>query len=603
MWSSYLGIHGYFNDFEYGVCIDDDGNKYITILGYNGSNTNVVIPEYIKINGKDIVVKAIADNTFYDNDKIASVTIPDSVTTIGDTAFYNCSKLTAVTIGEESQLTTIGDATFSHCSSLISINIPNSVTTIGDTAFYNCSKLTAVTIGEESQLTTIGDSAFSGCSSLTSIYIPNSVITIGFQAFYNCSKLIAVTIGEESQLATIGRKAFSGCSSLTSIYIPNSVTTIGSHAFENCSNLTICCEVPSRPSGWDSSWNYDKRPIVWNCIDYGITAEGIHYGVLIDEDGNKYITITGYSGSYTNVVVSEYINVNGENIIVKTIADNAFYNNDTITSVTIPNSVTTIGYYAFSSCSSLASIYIPSSVTTIGSYAFDGCTNLTIYCQACSKPSGWADYWWNSSNRPVVWSSYLGVHGYFNDFEYGVCIDEDGNKYITITGYNASDTDVVIPESINVNGENIIVKTIADNAFYNNDAITSVTISDSVTSIGDYAFYDCSSLTSIYIPDSVTTIGSYAFRYCSNLTIVTCGENSQLTTIGEHAFSGCSSLTSIYIPNSVTTIGSYAFYDCSSLTIYCEASSQPSGWNSNWNPSNRPVVWETTYEEYLAEIA
>ena len=648
LWSSYNGIYGNFSGFEYGVCIDEDGNKYITILGYNGSNTNVVIPEYIKVNGKDIIVKTIADNAFYNNFAITSVTISDSVTSIGDYAFYHCSSLTSINIpnsvttigssafdecsnlttvrfGENSQLTTIGNSAFSHCSSLISINIPNSVTkigdyafshcsslisiyvpdnvtTIGDSAFYNCSKLTAVTIGEESQLTTIGVSAFSHCSSLISINIPNSVTKIGHYAFYNCSSLTSIYI--PNSVTTIGSYAFSHCSSLTSIYIPDSVTTIGYYAFENCSNLTICCEVPFSPSGWDNYWNSSKRPIVWNCIDYGITAEGIHYGVLIDEDGNKYITITGYSGSYTNVVVSEYINVNGENIIVKTIADNAFYNNDTITSVTIPNSVTTIGSLAFYNCYSLTSIYISSSVTTIGSSAFDGCTNLTIYCQACSKPSGWADYWWNSSDRPVVWSSYLGIYGYFNDFEYGVCIDEDGNKYITITGYNASNTDVVIPESINVNGEDVIVKAIADNAFYNNDTITSVTISDCVTFIGDSAFYSCSSLISINIPNSVTKIGDYAFYNCSKLTSVTIGEESQLTTIGYAAFSDCSSLTSIYIPSSVTIIGSYAFDGCSNLTIYCQASSEPSGWSGlSWNYSNRPVVWETTYEEYLAEIA
>ena len=91
----------------------------------------------------------------------------------------------------------------------------------------------------------------------------------------------------------------------------------------------------------------------------------------------------------------------------------------------------------------MTSVYIPDSVTTIGESAFYGCSNLTIYCEASSKPSGW-DYWWNSSDRPVVWSSN-GQYGEYNGFIYGVCIDSEGHPYITIAGYTGSSTNVVIP--------------------------------------------------------------------------------------------------------------------------------------------------------------
>ena len=719
VWSSYNEIHGNLNDFEYGVCINEDGNIYITIVGYNGSNTNVVIPEYIKANEKDIIVKTIADNAFYDNDTITSVTIPNSVTTIGSGAFYSCSNIERVTFGDNSQLTSIGDSAFSHCSSLTSTYIPNNVTTIGNQAFSNCSSLTSiyipssvitigddtfsgcsnlitVTFGGNSQLTSIEDNTFRNCSSLTSIYIPNSVTTIGSNAFSGCSNLTIVTIGENSQLATIGKEVFSYCSSLTSIYIPSSVTKVGNDAFSNCSNLIIYCEVDTKLEGWSNYWNNSNCLVIWNSYKgiYG-NLNGLEYATCYDEYGNLYIVITGYNGSNTNVVIPEYINIDGKDIIVKEVSNTAFRDNINITSINIPSSVTVIGERVFYNCSSLTLIYIPSSVTSIGNDAFSNCSNLTIYCEATSQPSGWSSTW-NSSNRTVVWSSYKAIHDNFNGLEYIAYHDIEGNPYIVIIGYNGSNTNVVIPKSINVNGEDIIVKEISNTAFRDNTNITSINIPGSVTTIGNDAFSNCSNLTiyceassrpsgwdlywnityrpvvwncidygitaegihygvlidedgnkyitiagysgsntnvvipeyinvngneiivktitkdafygndiitSVIIPNSVTTIGYSTFAHCSNLTTVTIGENSQLATIGKEVFSYCSSLTSIYIPSSVTSIGNYAFSNCSNLTIYCEAPSQPSGWSSYWNNSDRPVVWNITYEEYLVAIA
>ena len=228
---------------------------------------------------------------------------------------------------------------------------------ISQTAFKDNQKVESVTVSNK--VTTIDEYAFAGCTSLESIYI--------------------VTINEGSQLTTIGEYAFSYCSSLTSIYIPDSVTTIGERAFSGCYKLTIYCEASYKPSGWSSFWNSSNRPVVWGCEDYGITVDGIHYVVSIDEENVKYITIIGYTGSSTNVVIPSSINVDGEDIPVKVIAGSAFKNNDTITSITIPDSVTTIGSSAFRNCSNLttATVSENSQLTTIGDSAFRDCPSLT----------------------------------------------------------------------------------------------------------------------------------------------------------------------------------------------------------------------------------
>ena len=128
---------------------------------------------------------------------------------------------------------------------MTSVTIPNSVTSIGGVAFYGCSGLTSVTI--PNSVTSIGNSAFSGCSSLTSITIPNSVTSIGRYAFSDCSGLTSITI--PNSVTFIGIATFAGCSSLTSIIIPNSVTSIGNYAFASCSKLeNFYCYAENVPS-------------------------------------------------------------------------------------------------------------------------------------------------------------------------------------------------------------------------------------------------------------------------------------------------------------------------------------------------------------------
>jgi hypothetical protein len=167
---------------------------------------------------------------------ITSVTIPNSITTIGYSAFENCTGLTSITI--PSSVTSIGSSAFSGCKNITSVTISSGVTTIGSSTFEGCTGLTSVTI--PNSVTSIGYGAFNGCTSLTSITIPSSVTTINSMVFWGCSSLTSVTI--PSSVTSIGMGAFYNCTGLTSVTIPNSVTEILSYAFNGCTgiiNITI----------------------------------------------------------------------------------------------------------------------------------------------------------------------------------------------------------------------------------------------------------------------------------------------------------------------------------------------------------------------------
>ena len=264
------------------------------------------------------------------------------------------------TVVINSGVTSIGNYAFYGCSSLTSITIPDSVTSIGYWAFEDCRSLTSITIPDG--VTTIRDNVFSYCSSLTSITIPDSVTSIGVSAFYYCSSLVRLTIG--NGLTSIGGWGLDGCSSLTSITIGCGVTSIGDREFVFCSSLTsidVSENNPAYSSKDGVLFNKDKTELIY--CPCGKTSVTIPDSVT---------SIRDYAfercSSLTSITIPDS---------VTSIGSYAFYKCSSLTSITIPDSVASIGYRAFFNCSSLTSITIPDGVTSIGEYAFSGCSRLT----------------------------------------------------------------------------------------------------------------------------------------------------------------------------------------------------------------------------------
>ena len=438
-------------------------NGEVTITDAKSDIKTADIPESID----DYQVTRIGDSAFMNCIGLTSITIPDSVTSIGKYAFYGTAwydsqpygdvyagkvyykykgtMLSNTSITIKNGTKGIAGSAFSDCTGLTNITIPDSVTSIGDSAFEDCTCLTNVTI--PNSVTRIGDFAFRDCTCLTNVTISDSVTSIGIGAFEYCTGLISVTIG--NSVMSIGDYAFRDCTKLTSITIPESVTSIGGYAFV------------------DTAW-YDSQP----------------YGDVYA--GKVYYKYKGTMLANTKVTIKD--GTNG-------IAGFAFNDCTGLISVTIPDSVTSIGGYAFADCYKLTSITIPDGVKSIGNSAFYDCTGLTSITIPDSVTSIGSDVFGLCSSLKGVYISDLAAwcniefKGSIPTFSYKLYLK--GNPI----------TNLVVPDD---------VISISDYAFSRCSGITSITISDSVMSVGDYAFSSCP-LTTLKIGKGLKSIGKNAF--------------------------------------------------------------------------------------------
>ena len=596
-------------------------------------------------------VASLGDSTFSDCTGLTSITIPDSVASIGDSTFSDCTSLASITIPDS--VTSIGDWAFSNCTSLASITIPDSVTSIGDWAFKFCSNITSIDVAVNNKnyisvnnvlfnkdktelmvypcgkddksykipdsVTHIGDWTFYNCTSLESIEIPDSVTSIGYKAFCNCPLLINVEIPNSVEKIEYGAfgyigesKNFSGkVNDIFVIYCANN-SVAASYAEEN--GIT-CKKLCTGSHTYSNEWTVDREATIddfgiksRHCTKCGfatdITVIPQKYELIYEINDENNLCVSGYKGKPVNVVIPS--EVDGKSV---TSIYGAFSDCSSLTSITIPDSVTSIGYWYFDSCENLNEInvnldnknytsvngvlfnkdkttllrypcgkndknyIIPDSVTSIGYESFERCTNLAsitipdsvteIDSRAFSGCTSLASITIPNSVTSIGSSAFDGCSSLTE-----IKVEIGNLNYVSVNGvlYNKNKTTILCyPAGKKDKNYTIIdgVTSINVCAFENCKSLTSIAIPNSVTSIGGSAFYDCTSLASITISNRVTSIDDGTFYNCSSLTSIMIP--GSVTNIGYHAFRGCTSLTSISIPDSVTSIGDGAFFGCTSL--------------------------------------
>ena len=480
----------------------------------------------------------VDEAAFYNCNKLTSINLPSTVTELGNSAFYICRSLPSITL--PSALTSIGNYAFDGCYALSNVTLPSKVTSIGEYAFYQCKAMTSLTI--PSKVTSIGQYAFSECEGLTSatinataittipkdcfsrcklmerINIPSSVTTIGEGAFYECYALTGVTL--PANLTTISGYSFGYCQALTSITIPSKVTSIGQWAFYNCTMLE---SVNMKPATMTSIGQYAF------CYCEKLTAFRVPEGVTT----LPYETFYRCKALEQLTLPSTLTSI-GENACRET----------SIKNLSLPEGLTNIGNYAFQNCDSLTAITLPASIQSLGTYVFSGCDkveSVTFLGNSDVELIGESHF----SSQPNQKSVRLpnGLTLITRSMFYG-------NKQLKSIDLSKTKVTEMLPF-----------------AFYENTALTTVKLPNTLTSIGEYAFYNCKQLNSINFPTALKSIGYNAFQY-NNLPSLQLP--SGLETIGGYAFADSKNLSAIpvVIPQTVTSIGNYAFSNCDQMTSF-----------------------------------
>lgn len=469
--------------------------------------------------------------------------------------------------------------------------------------------------GKEYTVVSIGDNAFynnDGKQRIAKVVFPDTIESIGENAFRFCTRMKSLNL--PPNLKEVGNTAFWDCYASGELTIPASVTRIGIEAFRGMKISSLIILNPD--TVYERNVFSDNQSLVSITLPDGMTSLG----------GQGFLS---RCSSLAQIDLPESLT---------SIPQAALSSCTSLTEIQIPLSVDTIGSSAFYGCTGLREVVVPDGVTEIPSQTFCNCSEeLSVtFPDSVASVHNWT-FWNNSAGREKYSKSVtvkctsrevaalvagighqkieLNGEPYellkFDTDKYTFTITDNENRYVQLDKWKGAQPsgEVVIPETVEWEGNTYTVKTIGTSAFSTCSEITKMTLPESITGIGKNAFMSCTGLESINLPDgltrieqwvfcachalkevelpqSLTYIGSFAFEECESLQTVDIPESCKLidvsafwnctgitnvtlheglTEIGSNAFSGCSGITEILLPDSVQKIGYYAFQNCTEL--------------------------------------
>lgn len=452
---------------------------------------------------------------------ITKVVIQNGCTHIGNNAFNSCRKIPSVTI--PSSVVSIGIGAFDGCTSLTDVTIPNSVTSIGASAFNGCNSLSSVNINSDAIISGSWLKDIFG-TQVTEYILGNAITHIGNRAFYGCASLISISI--PNGVISIGHSAFSGCTSLSQINIPNTVKEMGTNVFYECTSLPVIDNI-----------RYADTYLV-EAMDKTLTSYSIRSGT-------------------------------------RWIGENAFKDCQNLSTIDLPNSVTSLGSRAYAGCTNLTSISVPDNVTILGERVFSGCSNVkTAFLGTNVDTVGWYvlenctqldSVWFPQKTKVIPTAALSGC----SNLTFAHC----GDSLKTLSGLGGLKKlkKIVIPPTLTY---------IREKALANCTSIDSIVVPVNVDSIDKSAFAGCTGLR--YIRWEARHINNKYYVDLNNPfiipmqttpearrdirdTIRTIEFGEQVEMIPDYLCYQMSNLDSIHIPQSVRSIGEKSFYQIKKL--------------------------------------
>ena len=583
---------------------------WASVYRYEGSRTQLTIPDSIEVAGLKIAVTGIADEAFRSHGDMTSVRMPNGLRRIGESAFSGCKSLQIESLPDS--LVRIGKQAFRDCWGLTSLVIPDTCLYLEDEVFLYCTRLTSVKF--QRPVKELGNRLFQNCYNLSFVQLPAEMRAVSEGMFLNCSSLPVITLPDS--LKVVGDKAFAGCGQLKTVY-SNAVTLpqardnvfddnltgatlyvlpdlvddyaanepwnrfgtiselrrstltylVDGEPYATCPDVlagtAIVAETaPQKEDRTFSGWR--NLPQVMPTHDVTVTG-AFAYKITYIADGEERMTQTVYCGD--DIQMPDRLRREGYTVTA-----------DSLPAVMPARDLRVTLTYTINSY--VVTYVIEGEVFEQQTVEYGAAIPLPEAPQREGFDFDWIDV---PARMPahdlVVEGAYTlqrMAGAIINGIAYHIYLQERWAEVVALPEGNYSG-EVVIPQTVRFSGVLYPVTSIGSESFRNCKQLTVITIPESIDNIGKQAFRDCWGLTTITVPGSVQYIEEEAFMYCSNMTSATFAEG--VSELPDRLFQGCTHLTEVLLPASLEQVGEETFLDCSHLqTVQCDAFNPPSAY-------------------------